>query len=760
MSAENSFDTINDDTADLDDVNLSYPADEHFSSGIHTMGKPDSGISNTKRLSISTPTLALPRCKFSRQQIMKFCAETIAFLHPIASYSVYLIVPYYVLATPEKGWDTSDLALFFSAISIGEIVGSQVVPISALLDSDTALFCGHAIQIIATMCGYFLMSSLAMFDVYVFAAGMFLLGFGYGMSSVQAYCTEIADGDESEEVELMAMIGQLYIVSNLVSAFALPAIYDFAGYAWYCVAMMGVTVVMLIAFVVLMLCLRAKQRAYKPSFHAYGADDETEDVVDVDTEEKETYSAAAAQMKSDALDGTHIPLLSILSPSMYALLLLKMAQCLSFQVYCIAYPVAFAQDFKISSQMGGLLYGAASVLGMFGLFVNSVLAPAFVQWQYPYDVVVYFGLLALSCLLYVVVYEAWLGYSVHLIAMATIMILSGVEMTTRLFLCPSRAFQKVTGVVGLLQAATYLLGSLVTPYMLSISTRFPFLFVCVLATTVSLISLAVFAARSRFLKHRLDDDDHAHSAKAVGYLSMERAFYSRIKKSAYRRGAMRSDQQISMLDDIQSELHSLQTQFSSRRGLSFLMNPMASRRLEQFANNAAVAVADASHKQSAKKKDPRFNPNALIQRDELEEMKEAIVEEDEEDEDELALAIDSVHEQIKRISNPQRDRDREEKEKEKVQIERVARASRVQQSRISMRKSVLRIADEGTRKRRRSKARAKISMARQSMFRACEPAIALNGRGKGGRAEAEREAVRRATVVAKALHSPMSLFRL
>merc|ERR1719250_106384 len=217
-----------------------------------------------------------------------------------------------------------------------------------------------------------------------------------------------------------------------------------------------------------------------------------------------------------------------------------------------------------------------------------------------------------------------------------------------------------------------------------------------------------------------------------------------------------------MLDDIQSELHSLQTQFSSRRGLSFLMNPMASRRLEQFANNAAVAVADASHKQSAKKKDPRFNPNALIQRDELEEMKEAIVEEDEEDEDEdeLALAIDSVHEQIKRISNPQRDGDRDEKEKEKVQIERVARASRVQQSRISMRKSVLRIADEGTRKRRRSKARAKISMARQSMFRACEPAIALNGRGKGGRAEAEREAVRRATVVAKALHSPMSLFRL
>merc|ERR1719491_578 len=178
---------------------------------------------------------------------------------------------------------------------------------------------------------------------------------------------------------------------------------------------------------------------------------------------------------------------------------------------------------------------------------------------------------------------------------------------------------------------------------------------------------------------------------------------------------MRSDQQISMLDDIQSELHSLQLQFSSRRGLSFMMNPMASRRLEQFANNSAVTDAAQSTNSNSNLNGARtagkgFNPNALIQQTELVEMKEAIVEVDEEDsdDDELVLAIDSIQEKITRISNPRPSTARIDAKHSKVQIlmdARVARASHVQQSRISIRKSVLRIADDGTRKRNRSKVR-------------------------------------------------------
>eukprot|EP01083_Nonionella_stella_P249280 862189_1 len=100
----------------------------------------------------------------------------IAFLHPICSYSVYLVMPYYVLSTPEKGWSASDLGLFFSAISVGEIAGSQVVPLAAMLDSNTALFVGHFLQILGAFIGYFFMSELASFNVWLFASGMFLLG--------------------------------------------------------------------------------------------------------------------------------------------------------------------------------------------------------------------------------------------------------------------------------------------------------------------------------------------------------------------------------------------------------------------------------------------------------------------------------------------------------------------------------------------------------------------------------------------------------
>ena len=128
------------------------------------------------------------------------------------------------------------------------------------------------------------------------------------------------------------------------------------------------------------------------------------------------------------------------------------------------------------------------------------------------------------------------------------------------------------------------------------------------------------------------------------------------------------------------------------------------------------------------------------------------------DDDELVLAIDSIQDKIKRISRPQPSAAKHDHGKVQVLDDHVSRASHVQQSRITVRKSVLRIADRGTRKRKRSKVRGKISMARQSMFRSCEPAIAINGRG--GLAAAEQEAVRRATVIAKALDKPLGMVGL
>ena len=171
--------------------------------------------------------------RFSRRTVMSFCAKVIAFITPILSNSIYLVLPYYVMSTPEYGWGASDLALFYSAISVGEIAGAQVVPLAAVLDSNNALYIGHAIQMIVPFVGFFCMSSMFFFDYWLFTMGLFGIGFSNALSAVQAYCTEIADGDQDFEVELMSQLGQLNILCQLVNAFVLTAIYDTCGFAVY-----------------------------------------------------------------------------------------------------------------------------------------------------------------------------------------------------------------------------------------------------------------------------------------------------------------------------------------------------------------------------------------------------------------------------------------------------------------------------------------------------------------------------------------------
>eukprot|EP01084_Bolivina_argentea_P296431 510544_1 len=682
MSTEEEV-NINNKLDDLDEIKLDTDDNENQHSNI-----------NTDNIRKTTPSN-----KFNIQKLMIYSAETIAFLHPIISYSVYLIVPYYVLSTPEKGWTASDLGLFFSAISIGEICGSQIVPLAAFLDSNLALFTGHCIQIIAAFIGYFLMSSIMFFNIYVFAVGMGLLGFSYGLSCVQAYCTEIADGDENLEVDLMAMIGQLYIISNLVAAFALPPIYDSMGYNVYCIVMMLICIIALVAFVILIIGLQAK----KKYDNIYGIDDEEEE------EEMNEHFSTQSTITSVELDYTSIPILSILSPSMYMLLLLKVVQCFGFQVYCISYPVVFSTDFNISSAVGGFLYAGASMLGFFGLIINSKITQCFSKWGYPYDVIIYFGMLSIACVCYVIIYQPWIGYTFHMLAMSSIFVLSGIEMTSRLFLCPAQAFQQITGIVGVLQAGTYLLGSILTPMFLNINTKFPFLVIGCITFIICISTLIVYLFRQKFLNSRFNDD----RSSEIGYLTKERAFYSHIKKSSCRRGAVLSDTQISLLDGIQDKLIELQQQFSSRRGLAFLLNPNASSRLEQFANNVTVN-SEINH---SLKENPNHNPNALIQFDELQQIKEANDSEDENDKSSKKVSI------LSSFNN---------------RNTKASRMSVTMKSQMSMRKSIVNVNNKLRNKK--GKRRAKMSMARASVFRGCEPAISLNGNNK----TAQKEAIRRA----------------
>jgi len=725
-----------------------------------------------------------------RQTIMSYCAKALAFFTPLSAYSFYLVLPYYVISTPEKGWTASDLALFYSAASVGEIAGSQVVPLAAVLDSNNVLFIGHFIQYILAFVGFFSLSSMLFFDYWVFTAGMFSMGFSYQLGAVQAYCTEIADGDENFEVDLMSQLGQLNIVSNLFTSFVLPLIYDQYGFAAYCATMMAITVLMLTALIVLVFNLKAIEREYTPSFHSFTPEESTEP--DDDSSSKSSPSKLSSKAQSCkswtssshiTLESTSIPITSYLSPSMYMLLMLKSAQCFGLQVYCIATPVVFAQDFGISSQLGGVMYGMAVIFGVVGVWLNMKMGSIFPSWEYPYDISVYFFILGLSCLVYVVFYERWIAFSFNIFAMGSIFALGGIEMTCRLFLCPSQAFQQITGVVGIFQAAFFLFASIMAPRFLTVSMRFPYLVLTIMSFVAGLGALIVFLFRQRMLNQNVG----GQLERGRSYLAKERAFYVMVHQSASRRGAILSDEQLSidLVGDIQDQMDVIRDRFRSRRGLTFLMNPLATNRIEQFANNAAVMGElrkSQMDRMQHKDQSQAFNPNALIQMDEVAEINIEIdddgdinIKDNDEDhsEDQLGMLkrLDSIHQKIdhisKAVSEEQSRRNSMTEEADKVSIVSAAndpmngrRDSRMQsilgqessksmsptrRSSLTMRKSIYQIAEHHSPKKK-AKGKAKMSIARASMFRRCEPAIALDG-NRGG-VHAEREALRRAKSIA------------
>ena len=116
-------------------------------------------------------------------------------------------------------------------------MGAQLVPLAVMLDSNNALFIGHIIQIVGCILGYFFLSSIMFSNYWLFTVGMFATGFSYGLCAVQAYCAEIADGDEDFELNLMSQLGQLNIFSVAVLAFVMPGIYSSLGFATYCAAL-------------------------------------------------------------------------------------------------------------------------------------------------------------------------------------------------------------------------------------------------------------------------------------------------------------------------------------------------------------------------------------------------------------------------------------------------------------------------------------------------------------------------------------------
>lgn len=554
---------------------------------IFTFGIKDSEITDNPKEIIKSCTIST---KISRELLLSTAAQLLSYLHPILAYGIYLVVPYYVLSTPNLGWNVNDLGFIFSSIALGEIVGSQTVPLAAVLDSNLALFIGHFIQLLSAFIGYFLMSGIITHNYWIFVTGMFCVGFSYATSCVQAYSTEIAQGDEILELRLMSNMGQWYIAACLTSAFVLPPIYQYLGFDSYCLFNMVLAVIAVCALFTIVIGLTNK--AYemdsenkdekvnnKEEFADTDGEDDEEENLNSSNIPKKSVINRSTTITSKNLDEVRIPLLSILSPSMYALLALKVVQCFSFQVYAISYPVIFNDVFLISPSIGGYLYAAGAIFGICGLFTNEKIKSIYDRWEYPWDVVLYFSLMFFVFISYVIFYDSWVAYAYHWLALGSILTLSAIEMKTRLFLCPAMALQRVTGLVGVLQACTYLSGSLIAPALLSYSYKLPFLVIALMSLASAIAAAIVYVLRMNFLSGKFVGNTKA------SYLTKERAYYHSIKKSAARRGGLvqREDNEL-YLDQIGNRLQKLQVQISKRRSIQFLLNPNASSRLEAFVN--------------------------------------------------------------------------------------------------------------------------------------------------------------------------------
>ena len=92
------------------------------------------------------------------QRIMVLCNCLLVSIHRITVSSFYLVIPYYVLSTPQNGWTSHDLAVIFGLFCAGNIVGSQSTSITSLVISNSSigLFIAHSLELTSGIIGWFL----------------------------------------------------------------------------------------------------------------------------------------------------------------------------------------------------------------------------------------------------------------------------------------------------------------------------------------------------------------------------------------------------------------------------------------------------------------------------------------------------------------------------------------------------------------------------------------------------------------------------
>ena len=450
----------------------------------------------------------------TQQKIMISYNSCLAVIHHMTLGAFFLVIPYYVLSTPKYGWTERDLGVIFGVLCIGIMVGSQSISITSFVISNASLkiFIAHLSQLIAGIIGWILVSSVFGFNYPLFMVGSFLLGVTSDGTTVQSYGDLISSGNEEIELRLMKNIGLLTIVTNILCALLFPGIYDNAGYIVFCSVSFGIQCIGLLILLLLWHSINRKPTGDR-------GDDECEVTLPGD------YSI----MESN------IPLIKVLSPSMFVLILITFISALSYAMYGMASPIIHALEWNISSSVGGYLSALSNIFSFVLLNLSLRYPDKCILFKYPFNIIMSITIFIAGTLMYLIVFEPFIAYSFHWIMSQIFRVVFGSEMVARLFLCPRDSFVKITLVNGFVQSMAYLIGSAVTPILISINVKLPFLVMAVMNGVLVAVILVVFYQRKSYLTTFYDD------ISVSNYLQYESEFYDRQRKSNKKKYEVQKD---------------------------------------------------------------------------------------------------------------------------------------------------------------------------------------------------------------------------
>ena len=193
-------------------------------------------------------------------------------------------------------------------------------------------------------------------------------------------------------------------------------------------------------------------------------------------------------------------------------------------LYATTFSLIFAQDFGISSTVGGYLDAAANIFSFIVLSLFLKYSTKSALLQYPFDILSIAIVFVIGHILFFLFYAEWIAYSVHWIIRRMTIVMMGLQMVSRLYLCPPAAFNKVTSIAGLLRTTGFLSGSTLGPILFTVNHRLSFVVMAVMNIILFIVVSTVYVYRNRKLSAMEFDDETKGQ-----YLLMERAMNHKLE---------------------------------------------------------------------------------------------------------------------------------------------------------------------------------------------------------------------------------------